>query len=755
MQRWLQRLPFFYLLLSAVLFVRSYLLAEGMLLGLACVKLAAAHKRRLLLPFLGWLLAGAFSAAFSAEPLVSGHHWSGYLSGGLALMVGVAAAQKLAISVDGLRVATGVLWLTVAVGVLLRLIPALLPVASDPALQRFMPILTGWQQTLVLSWLLLWALSKSGGETSASYLSGIAACSVLIGFGGGWLGLGAVVGLLALAGQNTIWFKRTAWQVACVALIVGMSGFFQFVGLHQAFMWQSPFYSQWLEASLWRQLVGMGPDQVSNLFYWREQVIWHPEMFLQLAGGWGRYLLETGVVGVIVLLYLGLRWAKAYPALLPIILAGAVQLAFLQWLDIPWCYQIFLFLVGCMVGGEPERARTEKIENISVCFLCSAAILWSCVLLFPVSLSLALPIAVLLTLAQDAPWSKGEKRLAVAWGALIAVNIAFSHSSLVSLKMWYVYLTYPLLFAAGAVFAAVRRRNQSLLKLIPCLLLFAALHAGWQFVSGDAFSFEGLPGASTRVQGHTSNPILFAAYILLLLIILIASPQYWTVGQWIGLAAGEVALALSGTRGGWLAWIGVLCIGAVLSRRAPFIGYKRLLAAGIVFFFLLSGLSYDSGRSGGLDRLATVTDTQRDNSNIERINMWSAALDMGLRQPFTGVGLYQFADVYFAEYRPQMDRERVGWQNPHSDYAGWLAETGFPGLTLYFISLGFFVQKFKRRITMENKGQASFAALTLLALGGLMAFGLSYSVFTIAPVMRLGLFVIGFVWVCLSSTLGR
>lgn len=756
MQRWLQRCPLFYLLFSAVLFARSYLLAEGMLLGLACAKLAAWGRGRLVTPFLLWLLAGAASAALSADPLVAGHAWSAYLSGGLALLLGAACGRSEKMDGDTSMRTTAVMLVVAALVCLFgKVTPGFWPVASNPALQSYMPLLAGWQQSLLLTWLLLWAVVRGEAIVSPRVLAALSVCAFLTGFLGGLLSVGAVVGLGVLAWQQPLFRQQLSWRLSCAALLAGIAVFSAFANLHQSFLLHADFLQQWLAAPAKIQLIGLGPDQFSSLFFWREEVIWHPEMTLALAGGWGRLLLETGVVGTGALVYLGACWGRHFPETKPLVAAAFCQFFFLQWLDIAWCYYSFLFLIGWTTGRGKGRAEGDEREaaggalafgmpvGLGIAFFVAS-------LLFPVSAGLLLLLAVFFVLAAEPnrPWTLLQKGLAAGWALVMLVNILYSHAPLVSLKMWQVYLSYPLFFASGVIFCALRKK-QSFFTLVPYLLLFAAAHAAWQAAGYGAFSFEGLPGSADRVQGQASNPILFADYLLVLLVGLFMLADKWSIMQWLAILGGEFALVLTGTRGAWLAWLAVLFLALFFSwKRFLPGGCKRLLVCGVAFLLLLGGVYSLAGRHAdtGLQRLATVADTQNDHSNLERLHMWSAAFDMGRRQFVTGVGLYQFADVYFAEYRPQQDRERVGWQNPHNDYAGWFAETGLPGLLLYLLTVGVVVHKLYVCFTIGSREQKHFAAVGFMMLGGLLTFGLSYSVFTVAPVMRLSLFLTGYFW---------
>jgi O-antigen ligase len=84
--------------------------------------------------------------------------------------------------------------------------------------------------------------------------------------------------------------------------------------------------------------------------------------------------------------------------------------------------------------------------------------------------------------------------------------------------------------------------------------------------------------------------------------------------------------------------------------------------------------------------LSSVTNLKSDASNLERINRWYCAIEMGKAKPILGFGpgTYQFS--YDAFQRPDL-MTRISTHhgdrgNAHSEYLGAFAETGVLGLLL-------------------------------------------------------------------------
>jgi O-antigen ligase len=93
------------------------------------------------------------------------------------------------------------------------------------------------------------------------------------------------------------------------------------------------------------------------------------------------------------------------------------------------------------------------------------------------------------------------------------------------------------------------------------------------------------------------------------------------------------------------------------------------------------------------EQVESVSNIQTDISNLERINRWRCALRMFRDRPVTGYGpgLYQF--VYY-RYQVKDEMTRISTYhgergNAHSEYLGYLCETGLPGLLIYLLSIVF------------------------------------------------------------------
>jgi putative inorganic carbon (HCO3(-)) transporter len=113
-----------------------------------------------------------------------------------------------------------------------------------------------------------------------------------------------------------------------------------------------------------------------------------------------------------------------------------------------------------------------------------------------------------------------------------------------------------------------------------------------------------------------------------------------------------------------------------------------------------------------------------DESTFGRLYTWSAATEMALRRPLTGVGLNNFVEVY-NEYRAGFDNRNHA---VHSMWFAVLAEIGFPGLIIFILMIRASFKSISRSKAMLAAGSSDpvlrATALALSgALGGVCAAG--------------------------------
>ncbi len=160
-----------------------------------------------------------------------------------------------------------------------------------------------------------------------------------------------------------------------------------------------------------------------------------------------------------------------------------------------------------------------------------------------------------------------------------------------------------------------------------------------------------------------------------------------------------VAVVWSLSRGGILAFAlaGAATVVAMsLGGRAA--GRRAYLPA--VVLVVLGFLTW-LGWTPVVERLQTLGIIVSEPAAIDRARytMWGDAWNMGLRFPVLGTGAGTFASAYPA-FSTLWFRALV--LNPHSEYMGFFAETGFTGMALILLALGFLLIRILRGLRVRK-----------------------------------------------------
>jgi putative inorganic carbon (HCO3(-)) transporter len=102
---------------------------------------------------------------------------------------------------------------------------------------------------------------------------------------------------------------------------------------------------------------------------------------------------------------------------------------------------------------------------------------------------------------------------------------------------------------------------------------------------------------------------------------------------------------------------------------------------------LISHNEAQSNRGNIREQIESVSNIHTDISNLERINRWECAIRMFEARPVTGYGAGTYQFVY-GTFQVKNEMTRISTYhgekgNAHSEYLGFLAETGLPGLIIY------------------------------------------------------------------------
>lgn len=325
-------------------------------------------------------------------------------------------------------------------------------------------------------------------------------------------------------------------------------------------------------------------------------------------------------------------------------------------------------------------------------------------------------------------WPYVDKKIASAIGIYIVVNYliaALSIAPSVSLRQVGsdVYRFFPFFFAAAYV-----RTGKQLWKV---LLAFGIsvfvndLVALSQFV--DGLQNKDVQEGKTwmHIHGMISSSTFFSSLLLLSLPILCLGftrrefPRY---GRFFfaGLFAFScILLILCRSRGGWVAFAGTLFIAFFMDARLRKACLK-VAAAIVCAFAVLATIVYPSF----MLRLSSIADTTKNESNLQRIWMWQASVDIWKDYPVHGTGQDTFGLVYTKDSK-YIRPKAIPFGNPHNNFFKALSEGGIVGvmaslcLHAYFVYRLLRLHRLQRENVMMTFGTAGILMLAAIVLGGL------------------------------------
>jgi O-antigen ligase len=142
------------------------------------------------------------------------------------------------------------------------------------------------------------------------------------------------------------------------------------------------------------------------------------------------------------------------------------------------------------------------------------------------------------------------------------------------------------------------------------------------------------------------------------------------LGLWLIIPLGWHAIFLTGSRGGLIGLAVTILLIAMRSRQ------QRLLGLLLIPAFIIAY----QWQAGGLmkERAETISDYDTETSASSRLEAWSAALNMIVDHPLTGVGLASFGPA-FPHYSEEKPREA------HNTFLQITAESGILAGTMYVL----------------------------------------------------------------------
>lgn len=225
--------------------------------------------------------------------------------------------------------------------------------------------------------------------------------------------------------------------------------------------------------------------------------------------------------------------------------------------------------------------------------------------------------------------------------------------------------------------------------------------------------YQGMHG-NYRASGFFGHPMTFAGWLCLYLpVFLVAFLDNKVLGKYNLLSGllflvGCIALFYNGTRGAWIALLPTILF---------VVGYytykKKTVALICIIFFCVGGiLLSQNGRF--VNRLATISDTTKVQSNTERILMWKSAWNMFKDHPILGVGLGQYKENFHKKYILPEAKERQN--HAHNNFLQMLAENGIIGFVGFMILIISFIFNPFRKFLKTNSPYALMISMSMLSL---------------------------------------
>jgi len=350
--------------------------------------------------------------------------------------------------------------------------------------------------------------------------------------------------------------------------------------------------------------------------------------------------------------------------------------------DIPTALQISLFLYLLHVFTQGKIALAESFAGLTIVFLGWA--LWKReirpgfhILYYPLAL-----YGIVSTISSIA----SPRQLHIYFEGMI----------------WVKMLTFPI----GLMFFRTYPRMRTLALWLH--IAMGTISAGIGLVQYFILNDRDL---EHRITGPVTHVMTFSGLLLpisLLAIILAAHLRKW----WLWIPAGIVTLTLllTFTRSIWLGWLSAMFVLLFFAR-------PRMLAwaaPALVIFVTFMPLSLFS-------RMVSIFDTRQE-SNLDRIRMAEAGVEIIRDYPLLGVGPANVKEIYPLYRRHDAPRFRI--PHLHNTVLQIWAERGIVALVAYLLLMVLFIRECAKAWNGPAKAfaQAGVAITVGLAVAGLFEF---------------------------------
>lgn len=249
-----------------------------------------------------------------------------------------------------------------------------------------------------------------------------------------------------------------------------------------------------------------------------------------------------------------------------------------------------------------------------------------------------------------------------------------------------------------------------------------------------------------RVSGLLDSPMTWAHAAAMFVcypaaLFFLRARRYTGYHWWLAASVVLIGLSviLTFTRGAWISTaIALLIVGLYAGRRAVGLAVLGLAVVG--------GIIY--GISPNVRARIALTFDPNYTSNIERMNIWNANIQMYKDHPLVGVG-YGENERLIGTYYERMGITDSLKGHAHSTYFQWLSGTGALGFTLFMVFILGMLWMSHRLWMMIPRERLEDRALVLGAIGSQVAMhvgGLTECNFKDAEVNHQFMFTLAMVW---------
>ena len=269
--------------------------------------------------------------------------------------------------------------------------------------------------------------------------------------------------------------------------------------------------------------------------------------------------------------------------------------------------------------------------------------------------------------------------------------------------VWGKVLLFP---TAVILFRNVPRSRVVALRALLAFGVFASLFGLVQFfVFGERDLDHRITGPAAHVM--TLSGLLLPVAIIFLVLWLHDMRNGWLIG---GTALTSFALLLTFTRSVWIGWL--IAVAALFVAKRP----RALIYATPLLIFFITFMPMPL-----FSRVVSTFDTHQS-SNLDRIRMVQAGIEIIKDHPLLGVGPANIKEIYPLYRRHDAPRFRI--PHLHNNLVQLWAERGVLAPLAYLLLLGLFLRECTRgwRGEQSRFAEAGVAVTVALAVAGLFEF---------------------------------